>query len=217
VALFWATLVLSFSLWLLSYFITFGVEQGKLELQQMILLFAEFAPLVYVLLFALRGIFFVPATAMIILGGAIFNPLQAFVLSLIGLILSVMILFSLARFIGRDLVKKRENKQFRNIDEALAKRGFFATLIMIVIPFIPVDLVALVAGVTAISTADFFIGLLLGSLAMVLPIIFLTNSLGSPLGIALTIVSYLLVVLTTWWAYKHPHFEKLFGIERKRK
>jgi uncharacterized membrane protein YdjX (TVP38/TMEM64 family) len=88
----------------------------------------------------------------------------------------------------------------------LTQRGFFATLLLILLPFIPADSVTIVAAITGISFADYLLGMFLGSIGTFFPLVFLGKSLGSIESFLWMMLSFFALLLITVWAWKHPRY-----------
>ena len=217
VAILWGTLICSTLLFLLAYLSQHTFAEGKNELQHFIENANENMIFVYLGLYALRGILFLPSSLMVLLSGAIFPLKEAFFLALIGQMLSSVLLYGVAKFVGREFFVQLEDKSeiIARFDETFTKKGFFATLILSTIPIVPADTVSVIAAITGISFSDYFAGMFLGSIAFILPFMFLGESLHSSKGILITIGLFFLLLALTVWAWNHPHFRHLFRKSKK--
>jgi len=164
----------------------------------------------FLALFAVRVFFFVPAIPFFFVAVALFSPITAFFLAIIGEMLSLVILYFLIGFVGKSFFQKHENRFFQKIDALLERRGFFATMIFVIIPFIPNDSVAAIAGISRISFADFFYGALVGVALTTPAYLFLGNIFENPKNILFAIGGFLIIFAITAWAWQHPHFRHFF-------
>lgn len=210
----WASLLLGGLFWISSYLLKYGWEETKLTAKTLLAAKGDLAPFYYLLLFSIRSFLFLPTTILILLAGVIFPPLSAFLLAITGSTLSLSVVYLLAQFFGKEFIQSHENEWFQRLDETLSKRGFFATLVLTLLPVLPADSIAIVAGVSRISFLDFFLGILIGSAPGTVPLVLLGNSFTHIASLGIAILSFLFTLMVTFWAWKHPHFQVLF---RKRK
>lgn len=212
VAIMWGTLICTALLLMIFYIMHSGVDAIKEELKNIITNSNGNTMIVFLIIFFIRGLFFIPSTVLIFIGGALFDPWDAFFLCLIGQMVSSTVLYLISKFVGRQFFLSLENKNefFHRVDASLTKKGFFATLVLSVIPIVPADTVSVVAGITGISFSDYFSGMFLGSAVFILPFLFLGKTLESSDGILLTLGLFFLLIAVTFWAWNHPHFREFF-------
>jgi len=217
VAVFWGAILFGGILWIVSYLIRFGFSSGKSEIISSIIHVSEWKTGAFLLAFALRGLFLIPPLVLVVIAGAIFDPLDALVLSLAGQVVSGIILYLIAQFIGREFILQHENEFFKKIDHALSQKGFFATLILTLMPFIPADSVTIVAAITGISFADFLLGFFLGSIGIFIPFVLLGKSLSSVESFFWAIIPFVFLLIITVWAWEHPRFRDFLGKKEEKK
>lgn len=133
-------------------------------------------PVTYILLAAIRPLVFTPFLFVAIIGGKAFGTIGGTILTAFGAVLSCMIVFGLAKFLGRKLSKPwlRANlpATFKFIRSQDYKLVFAARLV----PIFPFDLVSLACG-----ALDFrFRSVALGTLIGVLPEAYLYSKLLDP-------------------------------------
>lgn len=210
IAIIWGSIILGGLLWAGFYVLENGIDAGKEAISNIISNSEGNAPLVFLGLFFVRGLFFIPSTVLILVAGALFDPIDAVILSIVGQMSSSVLIYVIAQFIGREFILAHENDFFKRIDKAISKKGFFTTLVLSIIPIVPADTVSVVAAITGISFADYLLGMFLGSLAFILPFVFLGQSLSSSQGLIITIPLFAILISITFWAWKHPHFRGFF-------
>ena len=81
--------------------------------------FGAIAPFVYIGLYLVSTVFFLPGSPVTVLAGFVFGPLWGVFYASIASIISVSVAFLIARYVARDLVEGwvKDNTQFRKIDE----------------------------------------------------------------------------------------------------
>lgn len=211
----WATVALGGLLFLTIFIAQHGLETAHAELRNFLLENSRWKEELFLLLFSIRIFFFIPSVAFILVAGAIFPPVPALLLSVAGETISSVLLYLLVQFLGKNFIQSHESRFFKKIDHALEKRGFFATLVLVIIPFVPLDSIAIVAGLSRIAFRDFFWGIFIGIIGTTIPYLFLGSSLGQRKSILFAILGFFLIFLITLWAWKHPHFRHFFPKKKK--
>lgn len=130
------------------------------------------APLLLIFLHLLQILVpFIPGGVVLTAVVVIFGPRNGFIINFIGVICGSIISFALARYFGRDFVRRRIKaeiwqKYFRWLDnEKLFRRMF---LVLILLPFAPDDALCMLAGIAKISTRNFLITLIFGKIPVLL-------------------------------------------------
>jgi uncharacterized membrane protein YdjX (TVP38/TMEM64 family) len=134
------------------------------------------APLVYMLVMALAIVVSpIPSLPLDIAAGAFFGPLLGTLYSALGALGGSVVSFLIARFLGRELVKRLLRGHINFCvgcsDKILTKVVFFSRLI----PVVSFDIVSYGAGLTAMSLWKFALATFLG----MLPLTFAYNYFGS--------------------------------------
>ncbi len=136
--------------------------------------FGVIAPLVYIGLYLLSTVFFLPGFPVTVLAGFVFGPLWGVFYAFIGSIISVSCAFLTARYVARDLVEGwvKENEQFRKIDKQVEVQGWRILMFTRLVPIFPFNLQNYAYGLTNIRFPTFVltsaIFMLPGTIALVL-------------------------------------------------
>ena len=119
--------------------------------------FGVIAPLIYLGLYLISTVFFLPGFPVTVLAGFIFGPLWGVVYASIASIISVACAFLVARYVARDLVEGwvKENAQFRKIDEQVKEQGWRILMITRLVPIFPFNLQNYAYGLTKIRFSTF--------------------------------------------------------------
>lgn len=130
------------------------------------------APLLAVFLHLIQILIpFIPGGVVLTAVVIVFGPWHGFVINFSGILLGSSLSFALARYFGKDFVRKRIKpetwqKYFRWLDnEKLFRRMF---LLLILLPFAPDDALCMLAGISKISVRDFLLILFFCKIPMVL-------------------------------------------------
>ena len=103
----------------------------------------------------------IPAAVTILIGVAIYGPLMAFVLSLVGTYIGSVICFWLGKSCGKKLVAWMVGKDSaEKYAKMLNDRGKWIFALMLLFPFFPDDTLCLVAGTTTMSWKFFLLAML---------------------------------------------------------
>ena len=114
--------------------------------------FGAIAPLVYIGLYLVSTVFFLPGSPVTVLAGFVFGPLWGVFYASIASIISVSVAFLIARYVARDLVEGwvKDNAQFRKIDEQVEEQGWRILMFTRLVPIFPFNLQNYAYGLTSI-------------------------------------------------------------------
>ncbi len=114
--------------------------------------FGAVAPLVYIGLYLVSTVFFLPGTPVTVLAGFVFGPLWGVLYASIASIISVSAAFLIARYVARDLVESwvKDNAQFRKIDAQVEEQGWRIVMLTRLVPIFPFNLQNYAYGLTSI-------------------------------------------------------------------
>ena len=127
------------------------------ELQEYVSGFGAWAPLAFFFLQVMQVILApIPGSVTTLFGGIFFGFWKAMLLSVAAVLTGSIILFLLAKYLGRPLVtrlvgEKRVDKYMKN----MSARQFWVLFMMFLMPFFPDDVLCLMAGLTAIRFPGF--------------------------------------------------------------
>ena len=119
--------------------------------------FGRIAPLVYIGLYLVSTVFFLPGTPVTVLAGFIFGPLWGVFYASVASIISISVAFLIARYVARDLVEGwvKDNAQFRKIDEQVEEQGWRILMFTRLVPIFPFNLQNYAYGLTSIRFSTF--------------------------------------------------------------
>ena len=119
--------------------------------------FGAIAPLVYIGLYLVSTVFFLPGSPVTILAGFVFGPLWGVFYASVASIISVSVAFLIARYVARDLVEGwvRDNAQFRKIDEQVEEQGWRILMFTRLVPIFPFNLQNYAYGLTSIRFSTY--------------------------------------------------------------
>lgn len=119
--------------------------------------FGEIAPLIYIGLYLVSTVFFLPGSPVTVLAGFVFGPLWGIFYASVASIISVSISFLIARYVARDLVEGwvKDNAQFRKIDEQVEEQGWRILMFTRLVPIFPFNLQNYAYGLTSIRFSTY--------------------------------------------------------------
>ena len=119
--------------------------------------FGRIAPIVYIGLYLVSTVFFLPGTPVTVLAGFVFGPLWGILYASVASIISVSVAFLIARYVARDLVEGwvKGNAQFRKIDEQVEEQGWRILMFTRLVPIFPFNLQNYAYGLTSIRFATY--------------------------------------------------------------
>lgn len=115
--------------------------------------FGMIGPIIYMLLFIVGTIFFLPGLPIAVLGGIVFGAVWGTIYASIASTIGATMAFLLGRYAARDLVEGwvKGNKQFEKIDEGVKEHGWRMLMITRLVPVFPFNLQNYTYGLTDID------------------------------------------------------------------
>lgn len=126
---------------------------GLNRLRGWILGFGAIAPVVFILLYAVATVAFLPGTPLSLLAGLVFGPVVGTLWIVIGATIGATLAFLIGRYAARDLVEgwTANNERIRKLDEGVEKQGWRMLLITRLVPLFPFNLQNYAYGLTKIG------------------------------------------------------------------
>jgi uncharacterized membrane protein YdjX (TVP38/TMEM64 family) len=127
------------------------------------------APIVFVVLYAISVVAFVPVSPLTLLGGAIFGVWRGVLFSFCGAVIGSTAAFLIGRHAARRFVERRVAAMPRMaaIDRAVAAQGRRIVFLLRLSPLVPFNVLNYALGVSRVSVRDFIVasvGMLPGGL-----------------------------------------------------
>lgn len=121
--------------------------------------FKILAPIVYIGLYIVSALFFLPGLPITLLAGIAFGPLLGALYADIGATLGATGAFLIARYAARGMVEgwAQSNEQFRKIDEGVQKQGWRMLMITRLVPVFPYNIQNFAYGLTKINLVTFIV------------------------------------------------------------
>ena len=124
----------------------------------------KLAPFMFVCIFAIAPVVFVPITPLCIMSGFIFGPIAGTIFALIGSTFGASNAFLISRYLIKDWVDEKTPKQFDIVKQNTSKHGWKFLALCRITPVVPFNFQNYLFGVSDISLRTFVIVSILGML-----------------------------------------------------
>ncbi len=121
------------------------------------------APLVFILLYAVGVCLFIPGTLLTALGAAIFGPYWGFVYVWVAAMLGAAGAFLIGRYLGREFAASLIGDRLKKYDDGIERNGF-ATVLYLRLVYFPFTPMNFGMGLTKVRFRDYLWGTGLGIL-----------------------------------------------------
>jgi uncharacterized membrane protein YdjX (TVP38/TMEM64 family) len=119
------------------------------------------APVLFILLYAVGVCLFVPGTLITVVGAAIFGAYWGFLYVWIGAMIGASAAFWIGRTLGREFTASMIGDRLRKYDDAIERNGF-ATVLYLRLVYFPFTPMNFGMGITKVRFWDYFAGTGLG-------------------------------------------------------
>jgi len=129
-----------------------SLENARL-LENWVSQFGILGPVVYILIYILACILFLPGLPVTIMGALAFGAIRGMIFTSIGSILGASAAFLIARYAAREPMEKwiKGNEQFEKIDKGVQKHGWRMLMITRLVPLFPFNLQNFAYGLTKVK------------------------------------------------------------------
>jgi len=117
--------------------------------------FEGWAPIVFVLVYALATVLFVPGSVLTMAGGALFGPLAGTLWNLTGATLGATLAFMIARYVASDWVYRRAGERLARLMRGVEEEGWRFVAFVRLVPFFPFNLMNYAFGLTRIRLGEY--------------------------------------------------------------
>jgi len=157
-------------LWYFDVFQYFQMERIQ-ELNVFIDKFGLISPLIFIFIYSMATVFFLPGLPLTILAGVLFGPLLGTVWVSIGATTGATLAFLVARYSGRQYIVDKFSKSdlFIKLDQGVKKQGWKMVAITRLVPLFPFNAQNYAYGLTSVSLKPYvltsFFCMLAGTIA----------------------------------------------------
>lgn len=158
----------TFLILIIVFIVLYQIFGDSLDLESIRIYLKNFgiwAPVVFILIYAL-GTIFIPSTPFMAIAGILFGFKFGLIYTLIGGFLSSFTVFNTSRKLGKERVEKILTHKYLSPLEKYNKRlesgGFWDLVILRVIPIMPFNVLNILMGVSRIKTENYLLGTIIG-------------------------------------------------------
>lgn len=119
------------------------------------------APIVFIVFYAVGVCFFIPGTVLTGIGAILFGPFRGFLYVWFGAMLGASSAFYMGRRLGRDFAAAIIGDRLKRYDDAIGRNGFAVVLYLRLVYF-PFTAMNFGMGLTRVKFSDYFFGTALG-------------------------------------------------------
>lgn len=116
-------------------------------------------PIIYIVLYIVACIFFLPGLPIAVLAGLAFEPIMGALWASIGATLGASAAFLVARYAARGMVEGwvKKNEKLKKIDEGVEKQGWRMLMLTRLVPIFPFNVQNYVYGLTNIKLLTYVV------------------------------------------------------------
>lgn len=169
--------------------------------------FGVFTSIIFILSYVVQAFVpFIPSSILTMFGGYIFGVVLGTVFSLIGVTTGSIIVFIIARKLGRPFFRKIiSKKELEHFDVFFKNRGDISILLARSIPMLfPLDVVSIAAGLTQIKFKHYVIFSILGFIPNLFILALFGERLSQGINPATIAVLVLIVLVILGYLFRHP-------------
>jgi uncharacterized membrane protein YdjX (TVP38/TMEM64 family) len=138
-----------------------GVEYSAAALQSYILSLGALAPPIFLTIMTFRQFLFLPSVVVLTAGGLVFGTALGTGLGGVGILLSAMLMFTLARGVARGWVRTRFGQRFRHFEQQADASGPIVLAIATAHPMGPLSPMHWAAGISGMRWYRFALAIAL--------------------------------------------------------
>lgn len=115
------------------------------------------APVVFMLIYAVGAVFFLPGSVLTLAGGALFGPVWGTFYNLTGATIGAVLAFLLARYLASDWVEQKSAGRLKQLKEGVENEGWRFVAFVRLVPLFPFNLLNYALGLTRINLLHYTI------------------------------------------------------------
>lgn len=183
-------------------FCLFNPIDLSIENLKMIIKGSNIAYLVFLGIWIIRLIAFIPGVSLMLLGGLIFSPIEALILSLLGLVLSDTLVFILGKMDLFEGIKNKIKKKYKDIYKLVEEENHKILAIGVLCPVAPTDVICYLSSYLGLGYRRFIITFIIANIPAVSLYSFLgdsfSNSIYNTVFIIITLIVTSIITIKKW-------------------
>ncbi|MGZ9818122.1 TVP38/TMEM64 family protein [Peribacillus simplex] len=188
------------AIWLLSFFALAYFDLLPTDINTIKHFFSEnqkYALVIFIGLWILRLLFLIPGTPLMILGGVYFGPIEEAILSTIGLVMSVTLIYFSNKVSGKKTKNFMENR-YKDLSFLIKTNNYKLLALGMICPIVPGDVLCFLSAANGIKYSTYILTIVLANAPLRLLYSYIgvsfTKSTG---GLILTFVSIALMFIVS--------------------
>lgn len=154
----------------------------------------DFKEVIFIALSSLRIVALIPSTVFIILGGMLFNPIEAIILTVISIIISETIVYIISKVVVSSAIQNYLVNKYPRLYEVLLKNNIKILSIGIICPVAPSDVICFLASSTGLNYRKFILIVILANLPMTILYSFFGSGIMSSANNTIIIAVSILII-----------------------
>lgn len=114
-------------------------------------------PILFMLIYAIGTVFFLPGSVLTLAGGALFGPFLGIFYNLTGATIGAMLAFLLARYLASDWVEQKTGGRLKQLKEGVEGEGWRFVAFVRLVPIFPFNLLNYALGLTRIKFSHYIV------------------------------------------------------------
>jgi len=114
-------------------------------------------PLVFMLIYAIATVFFLPGSVLTLAGGALFGPVLGTFYNLTGATVGALLAFLVARYLASDWVEQKTGGRLKQLKQGVEGEGWRFVAFVRLVPLFPFNLLNYALGLTRIRLSHYLI------------------------------------------------------------
>lgn len=115
------------------------------------------APVLFMLIYALATLLFIPGSVLTLTGGALFGPVLGTVYNLTGATLGASIAFVLARYLAADWTERKAGGRLKQLKQGVESEGWRFVAFVRLMPLFPFNVLNYALGITRIKLSHYIL------------------------------------------------------------
>lgn len=130
---------------------TFDADNLQRQLRDL----GPWAPLLFVAMYAVATVLFLPGSILTVAGGALFGPVWGTCYSLAGATLGAVLAFLVARYLASDWIARKAGGRVKELVQGVEAEGWRFVAFVRLVPLFPFNLLNYALGLTRIRLRDY--------------------------------------------------------------
>jgi uncharacterized membrane protein YdjX (TVP38/TMEM64 family)/rhodanese-related sulfurtransferase len=137
--------------------VTYRDQLNSTALQQWLADAGAAAPLLFMLIYAIGTVLFLPGSVLTLAGGAIFGPVWGTLYNLTGATLGATLAFVIARYLAADWVERKSAGRLKQLKNGVENEGWRFVAFVRLVPLFPFNALNYALGLTRIRLSHYII------------------------------------------------------------